>query len=120
MIHCSELTKTFRRNGSEVVSLDRVSLEIGAGEFVVVRGPSGSGKTTLLLSIGGMQQPSAGTVTLDGEHDISRGDMIVGEGGIPPFAGRGLEALCETGRYAVQTTVPVGSDTMTRYLRRMD
>ena len=51
---------------------------------------------------------------------ISRGDMIVGEGGIPPFAGRGLEALCETGRYAVQTTVPVGSDTMTRYLRRMD
>ena len=29
MIHCSELTKTFRRNGSEVVSLDRVSLEIG-------------------------------------------------------------------------------------------
>ena len=68
MIHCSELTKTFRRNGSEVVSLDRVSLEIGAGEFVVVRGPSGSGKTTLLLSIGGMQQPSAGTVTLDGEN----------------------------------------------------
>ena len=68
MIHCSELTKTFRRNCSEVVSLDRVSLEIGAGEFVVVRGPSGSGKTTLLLSIGGMQQPSAGTVTLDGEN----------------------------------------------------
>ena len=68
MIHCSELTKKFRRNSSEVVSLDRVSLEIGAGEFVVVRGPSGSGKTTLLLSIGGMQQPSAGTVTLDGEN----------------------------------------------------
>ena len=31
MIHCSELTKKFRGNGSEVVSLDRVSLEIGDG-----------------------------------------------------------------------------------------
>ena len=66
MIHCSELTKTFRRNGSEVVSLDRVSLEIGAGEFVVVRGPSGSGKTTLLLTLGGMQRPSAGLVQFSG------------------------------------------------------
>jgi len=66
MIHCSELTKIFRKNGSEVVSLDRVTLEVGGGEFVVVRGPSGSGKTTLLLSVGGMQRPSAGTVALDG------------------------------------------------------
>ncbi len=68
MIHCSELTKIFRRNGTEVVSLNRVTLEIGAGEFVVVRGPSGSGKTTLLLSVGGMQRPSAGSVTLAGEN----------------------------------------------------
>jgi putative ABC transport system ATP-binding protein len=68
MIHCNELTKTFRRNGSEVVSLDRVTLEVEAGEFVVVRGPSGSGKTTLLLSMGGMQRPSAGTVALAGEN----------------------------------------------------
>ena len=69
MIHCSELTKTFRRNGSEVVSLDRVSLEIGAGEFVVVREAKRLRQNhALLLSIGGMQQPSAGTVTLDGEN----------------------------------------------------
>jgi len=74
MIHCSELTKTFRRNGSEVVSLDRVSLEIGAGEFVVVRGPSGSGKTTLLrhLLINSGQRLAVmvnefGTVGLDGD-----------------------------------------------------
>ena len=68
MIHCNELTKTFRRNCSEVVSLDRVTLEVEAGEFVVVRGPSGSGKTTLLLSMGGMQRPIAGTVSLAGEN----------------------------------------------------
>lgn len=68
MVHCNELTKIFRRNGSEVVSLDRLTLEVEAGEFIVVRGPSGSGKTTLLLSMGGMQRPSAGTVDLAGEN----------------------------------------------------
>ena len=66
MIRCDEVTKIFRKNGSEVTSLDRFTAEIGTGEFVAVRGPSGSGKTTLLLTLGGMQRPSAGSVHLAG------------------------------------------------------
>lgn len=66
MIRCDEVTKTFRKNGSEVTSLDRFTAEVAEGEFVAVRGPSGSGKTTLLLTLGGMQRPSDGSVQLAG------------------------------------------------------
>ena len=66
MIRCDEVTKIFRKNGSEVTSLDRFPAEVAEGEFVTVRGPSGCGKTTLLLTLGGMQRPSAGSVQLGG------------------------------------------------------
>ena len=66
MIRCDEVTKTFRKNGSEVTSLDRFTAEVAEGEFVAVRGPSGSGKTTLLLTLGGMKRPSDGSVQLAG------------------------------------------------------
>lgn len=66
MIRCDEVTKIFRKNGSEVTSLDRFTAKVAKGEFVAVRGPSGSGKTTLLLTLGGMQRPSDGLVQLAG------------------------------------------------------
>ena len=66
MIRCDEVTKIFRKKGSEVTSLDRFTAEVAEGEFVAVRGPSGCGKTTLLLTLGGMQRPSAGSVQLGG------------------------------------------------------
>jgi len=43
-----------------------VSVEIGAGEKVSVVGPSGSGKSTLMMVLGGLEQPSAGRVEIDG------------------------------------------------------
>ena len=69
MIRCDEVTKTFCKNGSKVLSLDRFTADIRDGEFIAVRGPSGSGKTTLLLTLGGMQHPSTGKVQFD-EHDL--------------------------------------------------
>ena len=50
-----------------VRALSDATLDIEAGEFTVFSGPSGSGKTTLLNLIGCLDQPSAGTVTIDGQ-----------------------------------------------------
>jgi len=52
---------------SPVVAVDNVSLEVNAGEVVLISGPNGSGKTTLLAMLGGLLPPSRGTVTLAGE-----------------------------------------------------
>jgi putative ABC transport system ATP-binding protein len=48
--------------------IDRVSLDVGRGEFLVITGPSGSGKTTLITLLSGLDRPDAGTVTLDGRE----------------------------------------------------
>ena len=58
-----------------VTVLKGITLEIGRGESVAVIGPSGSGKSTLLNIIGTLDQPSSGTVTLDGQ-DLTGLDEI--------------------------------------------
>jgi thiamine transport system ATP-binding protein len=58
------------RFGARVV-LDRVGLEVAAGEIVALLGPSGSGKSTLLRVIAGLLPPDAGRIILDGD-DITR------------------------------------------------
>jgi putative spermidine/putrescine transport system ATP-binding protein len=47
-------------------AVDRIDLAIEAGEFVSFLGPSGSGKTTTLMMIAGFEQPSAGSISMDG------------------------------------------------------
>lgn len=51
---------------SSRTALDGLELEVADGEFFCLLGPSGAGKTTTLKTIAGLEQPSAGTVELDG------------------------------------------------------
>jgi len=56
-----------KRYPDGITALANVDLEIGAGELVVVSGPSGAGKSTLLALMAGLEHPSAGRVSLNGE-----------------------------------------------------
>jgi NitT/TauT family transport system ATP-binding protein len=58
----NEVSVTFESHGHTVVALDRVSLEVAAGEFLCVVGPSGSGKSTLLRVLAGLLRQTSGTV----------------------------------------------------------
>jgi putative spermidine/putrescine transport system ATP-binding protein len=60
-----------RRAYGEVVAVDGLDLDIGAGEFFTMLGPSGSGKTTTLRVIAGFERPDAGRVELQGV-DVTR------------------------------------------------
>ena len=62
-----ELDRVSRRFG-EVAAVDRVSFEVGEGEFFAMLGPSGSGKTTCLRLIGGFERPDEGHVRIHGEN----------------------------------------------------
>ena len=64
------LTRVFDSGGGQVVAVDDASLEVHAGELLVVRGPSGSGKTTLLNLLGGLDRPTSGRVLL-GDRDLT-------------------------------------------------
>jgi putative ABC transport system ATP-binding protein len=68
-IRTVELEMVYRRGTDEVRAVDRVSLFIPSGQFVVVRGRSGSGKSTLMHLIAGLRKASAGQVFV-GDTDI--------------------------------------------------
>lgn len=62
--------KTYQSGDSEIVALDRATLDVADDEILALVGPSGSGKTTLCSIAGGLLTPTAGTVIVGGS-DIS-------------------------------------------------
>lgn len=71
MIECRQVTRTYRRGDQEITPLDRLDLDVEAGEFLALMGPSGSGKTTLLNLVAGIDKPTSGELRIGGE-DIAR------------------------------------------------
>ena len=70
MISLKNITKNFELNGKEIEVLKGINLEVGDDEFVALMGPSGSGKSTLLGILAGIDNPTTGTIIIQGE-DIS-------------------------------------------------
>ena len=60
------VSKIYRMGEVTIKAVDGISFTIGKGEFVVIVGPSGAGKTTVLNMLGGMDEVSDGTITVDG------------------------------------------------------
>ena len=68
LIQVRGLEKTYKRGGEDIHVLQRLNLDVDKGDFVAFMGPSGSGKTTLLNLLGGLDVPSAGSITVDGDE----------------------------------------------------
>ncbi|HEY2914304.1 MAG TPA: ATP-binding cassette domain-containing protein, partial [Candidatus Angelobacter sp.] len=68
LIKARGLGKTYSRGGEQIQVLQALNLDVEAGEFVAFMGPSGSGKTTLLNLLGGLDVPSAGSITVAGDE----------------------------------------------------
>ena len=71
------ITKVYRMGEGEVHALRGVDLDLYEGEFIVLLGPSGSGKSTLLNILGGLDVPTAGTVSYRGKDLTSDDDALL-------------------------------------------
>ncbi|MEE6280476.1 ABC transporter ATP-binding protein [Georgenia sunbinii] len=94
-----------RRGFGEVVALDGISLEVGAGELVGLLGPNGAGKTTLLSLISGRRRADAGTVRIfGGDPRLPASRLALGttpqETGLPPTLRVGEVVDFVAGHYA--------------------
>ena len=71
LVKTSDLKKYYHTGEICVKALDQVNLSVEEGEFIAVVGPSGCGKTTLLNMLGGLDNPTEGTVLIHGK-DITK------------------------------------------------
>lgn len=74
ILQTSNLKKTYGSGDATVHALDGVSFSVDKGEFVAIVGTSGSGKSTLLHMLGGLDRPTSGDVTVDGQKLFSLKD----------------------------------------------
>ncbi len=71
LVQIKNITKIYKRDSMNIPVLQNISLDVPEGEFLALMGPSGSGKTTLLNLISGIDQPTAGSITVAGT-DITK------------------------------------------------
>jgi putative ABC transport system ATP-binding protein len=71
MIAVRDLVKTMRNGPREVEIIRDISFDVPSKQFVAIMGPSGSGKSTLLGLIAGLDAPTSGSITIDGQEITS-------------------------------------------------
>ena len=72
-VRLTDVRKLYGKRDNQVVALDGVTTQFGRGTFTAIMGPSGSGKSTLMQAAAGLDQPTSGSVLLEG-HEISEMD----------------------------------------------
>jgi len=68
LVEIRDLSKIYRRGGEAIRVFEHVNLQIHQGEFLALMGPSGSGKSTLLNILAGLDTPTSGSVSVDGQE----------------------------------------------------
>lgn len=78
IIETKNLHRHYQDGDSTIHAVDGIDLSVEEGEFTAIIGPSGSGKTTLLNLIGGLDNPTSGTVVVDQKeiHELSDNELI--------------------------------------------
>ncbi|MGG3507845.1 ABC transporter ATP-binding protein [Paenibacillus lautus] len=71
ILQAKHVEKTFGIQGNQYTALQDINLEIQEGEFIGIMGPSGAGKSTLLNIFSTIDTPSAGDITIAGQHIVS-------------------------------------------------
>ena len=67
ILHTYDLKRIYEQGGEKLCVLDNLNIEIKAGEIVALVGPSGSGKSTFLQTVGLLDKPTSGSLTIGGE-----------------------------------------------------
>ena len=65
-IETQDVGRVYASDSGDVHALRGINIEVGTGQFVALRGRSGSGKTTLLNCLGGLDNPTSGTIWIQG------------------------------------------------------
>lgn len=77
LVEAHDLTRRWGRGSSAQIGVDRVDVSIGSGELASIVGPSGSGKSTLGALIAGIDQPTSGSLVVDGTRiDVLSNDRL--------------------------------------------
>jgi putative ABC transport system ATP-binding protein len=77
LVEIRNLSKVYQRGKEKIEVLHQVNLDIEKGDFLALMGPSGSGKTTLLNLIGGLDNPTQGTLTVAGQRIDNLGESAL-------------------------------------------